>query len=60
MNNLFLRLVVAFVFALACVGMWGCGLFDEEATTAVDDVRTGGAMVAILDDSLAILKNYYF
>ncbi|MBO4712332.1 MAG: hypothetical protein J5615_00365 [Fibrobacter sp.] len=51
------RLVAAFVFALACVCMWGCGLFDEETTTAVDDVRTGGTMVAILDDSLAILKN---
>lgn len=48
---------IATALALACFCMWGCGLFDEETTTAVDDVRTGGTMVAILDDSLAILKN---
>ena len=49
-----------FVFAnvvLACVSMWGCGLFDEEVSTIIDDVRTNGSLVAILDDSLAILKN---
>lgn len=51
------RIFAIVILALACVGMWGCGLFDEEVTTAVDDVRTGGTMVAILDDSLAILKN---
>lgn len=46
-----------FVFAnvvLACVSMWGCGLFDEEVSTIIDDVRTNGSLVAILDDSLAI------
>lgn len=48
---------IAMALVVACICMWGCGLFDEEATTAVDDVRTGGTMVAILDDSLAILKN---
>ena len=51
------RLIIALVLALACVSMWGCGLFDEDVSTVVDDVRTNGTMVAILDDSLAILKN---
>ena len=51
------KVLAVLAVAFACVGMWGCGLFDEEVTTAVDDVRTGGTMVAILDDSLAILKN---
>ena len=51
------RIFAIVILALACVGMWGCGLFDEEVTTAVDDVRTGGTMVAIIDDSLALMQN---
>ncbi len=51
------KMIGGLVVALMCVGMWGCGLFDEDVTTVVDDVRTNGTMVAILDDSLAILKN---
>ncbi|MGM9984141.1 MAG: hypothetical protein ACI38O_05570 [Fibrobacter intestinalis] len=51
------RWMKLFVAALLCVGMWGCGLFDEDVTTTVDDVRSSGTVVAILDDSLVILKN---
>ena len=57
MNNLFLRLVVAFVFALACICMWGCGLLDDEERFVANKNRTNGYLVAIIDDSLAIMQN---
>lgn len=43
------------VAALMCAGMWGCGLFDEEVTTTVNEERSGGRVIAILDDSLAFV-----
>lgn len=49
----FAVLAVAFV----CFGMWGCGLFDEEVTTTVNEERSGGMPIALLDDSLAIVYN---
>ena len=57
MNNLFLRLVVAFVFVLACICMWGCGLLDDEERFVANKNRTNGYLVAIIDDSLAIMQN---
>ncbi len=49
------RLVAELAMAIACVGMWGCGLFDEEVTTTVNEERSGGRVIAILDDSLAFV-----
>ncbi len=49
-----------FVFAnvvLACVSMWGCGLFDEDVIHEVHEKRHSGLVVAILDDSLALEIN---
>ena len=54
------RWMKLFVAALLCVGILGCGLFVEEVTTTVDDVRSSGTVVAILDDSLVILDYGYF
>lgn len=53
MRGLFAVLAVAFV----CVGMWGCGLFDEEVTHEVHEKRHSGLVIAILDDSLALETN---
>lgn len=49
-------LVIAFA-VLACVGMWGCGIFDEEVTHEVHEKRHSGLVIAILDDSLALETN---
>ena len=35
--------------------MWGCGIFDEEVTTSINEKRSGGKVIAILDDSLAFV-----
>lgn len=45
------RLVAAFVFALACIGMWGC----DHTYTEFNGCR-GGYLVAFVDDSLALLR----
>lgn len=50
------KLVIAFA-VLACMGMWGCGIFDEEVTHVVNVQRSGGFVIAILDDSLALEFN---
>lgn len=34
------RLIVAALAAFACVGMWGCGLFDEEVHHEVHEKGT--------------------
>lgn len=47
MHGLFVVLTMAFV----CAGMWGCG--DDVTTTYVG--RRGGYLVALVDDSLALL-----
>ena len=49
------RLIAELAMAIACAGMWGCGLFDEEVTTTVNEERSGGRVIAILDDSLAFV-----
>lgn len=36
-------------------GLFGCGLFDEEVTTTINEKRSGGRVIAILDDSLAFV-----
>lgn len=51
------RLVAELALAIACAGMWGCGLFDEEVTTTINEKRSGGMPIALLDDSLAIVYN---
>ena len=51
------RLVTALILALACVSMWGCGLFDEEVSTSISERRGDGHLVAIIDDSLALMQN---
>ena len=48
--------LLAVASALACACMWGCDFFDEEVM-AVDKKRAGGYLVAILDDSLAFLRD---
>ena len=52
-ERLFAVLAVAFV----CVGMWGCGLFDEDVNHVVDSERYNGIVFAIIDDSLALETN---
>lgn len=42
------------VAALMCVGMWGCGNSDYVHW----DKRLNGVLVALVDDSLALLTNY--
>ena len=49
------RLIGGVVMVLMCVSMWGCGLFDEEVTTTINEKRSGGMPIALLDDSLAIV-----
>lgn len=49
------KLFLTAVMVVACAGMWGCGLFDEEVTTTVNEERSGGRVIAILDDSLAFV-----
>ncbi len=44
-------------FTLACVSMWGCGLFDEDVNHVVDSERYNGIVFAIIDDSLALETN---
>ena len=51
------RLLNTIAFTLACVSMWGCGLFDDEERFVVNENRTNGYLVAIIDDSLAIMQN---
>lgn len=51
------RLIAMTIFALTCVGMWGCGLLDKEERFVMDKNRTNGYLVAIIDDSLAIMQN---
>lgn len=51
------RLIAALAVALACVSMWGCGLFDEEVNHVVDLERYNGIVFAIIDDSLALETN---
>ena len=51
------RLIAMTIFALACVSMWGCGLFDEDVTHEVHEKRHSGLVIAILDDSLALETN---
>lgn len=51
------RWMKLFVAALLCVGMWGCGLFDEDVIHEVHEKRHSGLVVAILDDSLALEIN---
>lgn len=46
---------IAVALVVACICMWGCGLFDEEATTTINEKRSGGMPIALLDDSLAIV-----
>ena len=42
---------------VACICMWGCGLLDDEERFVVDKNRTNGYLVAIIDDSLAVMEN---
>ena len=51
------RLIAMTILALACASMWGCGLLDDEERFVVDKNRTNGYLVAIIDDSLAIMQN---
>lgn len=51
------RLIAMTILALACVGMWGCGLFDEEVNHVVDSERYNGIVFAIINDSLALETN---
>jgi hypothetical protein len=51
------KIIALFALALACVCMWGCGLLDDEERFVVDKNRTNGYLVAIIDDSLAIMQN---
>ena len=48
---------IAIALALACFCVWGCGLLDDEERFVVDKNRTNGYLVAIIDDSLAIMQN---
>lgn len=51
------RLIAMTIFALTCVCMWGCGLFDEEVNHVVDSERYNGIVFAIINDSLALETN---
>ncbi len=51
------RLLNTIAFTLACVSMWGCGLFDEDVNHVVDSERYNGIVFAIIDDSLALETN---
>ena len=51
------KIIALFALALACVCMWGCGLFDEEVNHVVDSKRYNGIVFAIIDDSLALETN---
>ncbi len=51
------RLLNTIALALACAGLWGCGLFDEDVTTSISERRGDGHLVAIIDDSLALMQN---
>lgn len=51
------RLIAMTIFALVCVSMWGCGLFDEEVNHVVDSERYNGIVFAIINDSLALETN---
>ena len=51
------RLLNTIALALACVCMWGCGLFDEDVNHVVDSERYNGIVFAIIDDSLALETN---
>jgi hypothetical protein len=42
---------------VACICMWGCGLFDEDVNHVVDSERYNGIVFAIIDDSLALETN---
>ena len=48
---------IAIALALACFCVWGCGLLDDEERFVVDKNRTNGYLVAIIDDSLAVMEN---
>ena len=48
---------IAVALVVACICMWGCGLLDDEERFVVDKNRTNGYLVAIIDDSLAIMEN---
>lgn len=51
------KLLVLALAALACVSMWGCGLFDEDVSHAVDEKRYDGIVFVIIDDSLVLETN---
>ena len=51
------KVLAVLAVAFACVCMWGCGLFDEEVTTTINEKRSDGRIIAILDDSLAFVFN---
>ena len=51
------RRLASFTVVLACICLWGCGLFDEEVTHEVHEKRHSGLVIAILDDSLALETN---
>ncbi|MBR3669865.1 MAG: hypothetical protein IKN70_07670 [Fibrobacter sp.] len=48
---------IAMALVVACICMWGCGLLDDEERFVVDKNRTNGYLVAIIDDSLAVMEN---
>ena len=48
---------IAMALVVACICMWGCGLFDEEVNHVVDSKRYNGIVFAIIDDSLALETN---
>ncbi|MBO4713574.1 MAG: hypothetical protein J5615_06770 [Fibrobacter sp.] len=48
---------IAMALVVACICMWGCGLFDEDVTHEVHEKRHSGLVIAILDDSLALETN---
>lgn len=48
---------IAVALVVACICMWGCGLFDEDVTTSISERRGDGHLVAIIDDSLALMQN---
>ncbi|WP_297947488.1 hypothetical protein [uncultured Fibrobacter sp.] len=48
---------IAIALVVACICMWGCGLLDDEERFVVDKNRTNGYLVAIIDDSLAVMEN---
>ena len=48
---------IAIALVVACICMWGCGLLDDEERFVANKNRTNGYLVAIIDDSLAIMQN---